>query len=127
MEQKELLEYHQKRIELISDIIQGYVSTVKLHELELKIINTKRAYEIDFLLDGIEKVKKTMDAYSRAYRYSELYLENAGVEIDYSFLNMNREQWKKTVEWEKKWIHPYTRKKNPLIQFIKSFLLRIKR
>lgn len=125
MKTEELIEYHQKRIRILTTIIEGHFAIAKWYELELKNVNPENSKDINWLLDSsskVKKVKEVIEDYSRYYAESETFLEKAGVEIDYSWLPMTRQQWEETLQWEKKWVEPYIKKRTSIIQIFKSFI-----
>jgi hypothetical protein len=120
MEQNKLINFHQKRIELLCRVIEGYLALQKLLHLELLNINPDQTEEINKYLDGLQTITRNIVTYGQIFKESENFLDESGAEIDYSWVTYTQDEWRKFEKWNAAFTP--TKKTNLVTRFLKSIL-----
>lgn len=116
----DLIEIHKKKLPLFTKIIEGFLAYNKYADLELSLIDTENRNEIDKWLDSKKSIQQLLKNYENAAKASEDFLTQKGIDVDYSWIEMTRDEWEKHKKWEYKFLLPYLKKEHPIIHFFKS-------
>jgi hypothetical protein len=101
------VEFSQKVIELIPDIITGRRKENELSDLYCNHLPQGVTPLLDTILDARIKNNETIDFYSNVFARQKDILNEAGIEIDYSFQRMTEMEWLEHNEWQREFIYPY--------------------